>query len=256
MLVGLVPMGGRAERWAPLVTPKELLPFGQRDDDRPGLVVDQALGAMLLAGVERIVIPITPHKVVDVMRYLGSRLSNGALICYVVAPGPTLTANLAACYELLSGHDVIFAMPDTAFSPLDILRRCHQRLTGGAELALGLFPSSEPEDLDVVDHSEGRALLVRPKPRSSGSPGGDIWGVAAWGPGFSERMRRWPTRSRAPLGAIFQSVISQGAGNCAVELGDSYVDLGCYSRYRAALALHAAGRPPAESTSAYHAARQ
>src|SRR5687768_11250080 len=110
-------MGGRAERWAPLITPKELLPFGQHDNGQPLLIVDQVLRAMAVAGVERIVIPITPEKVAPVMRYLGTSLPNSSLICYVAAPGPTLIANLVACYDLIVGHDVLFGMPDTTFEP-------------------------------------------------------------------------------------------------------------------------------------------
>lgn len=255
MLVGLVPMGGRAERWAPLVTPKELLPFGQRDGDRPGLVVDQVLEAMLIAGVERLVVPITAEKVAAVMRYLGSRLSSGALICYVHAPGPTLVANLATCYELFAGHDVLFGMPDTTFGPLNVLHRCHRRLAGGVELALGVFPSEEPEELDMVDHASGYALEVRPKPRLADSPGGMVWGVAAWGPGFSEHLCDWPTTDRAPLGAVFQSAIEERPEICAVELGDTYTDLGSYSRYRAALAASVTGPRVAATINAREVAR-
>ena len=172
MLVGLIPMGGQAERWAPLVTPKELLPVGQRSDGRPLMLVDYVLEAMLAADVELIVIPITPIKADIVMRYLGTHLTNGALISYITAPGPTLVANLAACAGLLQGHDVLFGMPDTIFTPVDILRQCHERLGTDVELSLGVFPSTEPEELDVVDHSDGWAHAIRPKPRPPGAPAG------------------------------------------------------------------------------------
>ena len=113
------------------------------------MLVDHVLEAMIAAGVEHVVIPITPEKAASVMRYLGTRLPNGALISYIAAPGPTLVANVAACADLLQGKDVLFGMPDTVFAPREILRRCRDRLLPGARPAR---PRSRP-----TARSRGRA---------------------------------------------------------------------------------------------------
>lgn len=233
-------MGGRAERWAPLPTPKELLPFGQRDDGTPRLLLEYVLDAMVEAGVDRLVVPVLDEKASMVMRVLGARLSNGALITYVAAPGPTLLANLVTCAELLTGHDVVFAMPDTIFQPRDILRRCVSRLASGVEVVLGVFPSDRPDELDVVDHHDGRATAVRPKPRDPVEPAGAIWGVAAWGPGFTERLSVWPVDCGQAIGVVFKAAVAAGA-LCPVVPGDAYADLGTYQRYRNALVMWESG---------------
>ena len=83
MLIGLIPMGGQAERWSPLVTPKELLPIGQRSDERPLMLVDYVLEAMLVANVDLVVIPITPVK-----QYLGHLGRNGVRAHRMNTPNP------------------------------------------------------------------------------------------------------------------------------------------------------------------------
>ena len=228
-------MGGRAERWEPMVTPKELLPFGDGGDGRPRLLVDHVLDAMVTADVSRLVVPILPEKAGSVMGYLGSRLSNGARLTFVAAPGPTLLANCVACTDLLDHHDVLFGMPDTVFTPADILRQCRDRLRPEVQLVLGVFATDSPEELDIVDHAHGWAKAVRSKPRPCGADSGDIWGVAAWGPDFTERLPRWPTDTGDPPGAAFHHAVATNPRGCAIVCGQSYVDIGRYVRYRQAL---------------------
>jgi hypothetical protein len=230
-------MGGSAVRWQPLAYPKELLPFGARLDGSPKVAADCVFDAMTAADVSRVIVPILPQKAPLIMRYLGTRLQNGALITYVAAPGPTMMANLMACVPLLGHDDVFFGMPDTSFTPSDIFIRCGDGLGGAVECVLGVFPSNDPEELDVVLHHDGFADSVLPKPHSFGEPA-DVWGVAAWNVAFTGRLAMWPDVSD-PLGAIFGHVTAEGRGSCAVVGGHDYTDLGSYSRYAHALAgLH------------------
>jgi Nucleoside-diphosphate-sugar pyrophosphorylase involved in lipopolysaccharide biosynthesis/translation initiation factor 2B, gamma/epsilon subunits (eIF-2Bgamma/eIF-2Bepsilon) len=238
MAVGLVPMGGSAARWQPLVSPKELLPFGNRPDGSPKVAADCVFDAMTAGDVSRVIVPILPQKAQLIMRYLGTRLKNGALITYFAAPGPTLTANVMACVPLLGNDDVFFGMPDTSFTPADIFLHCGARLSGQAECVLGVFPSDSPAELDVVLHRDGIAESVWPKPHGFGSAPGDVWGVAAWNAAFTRRVASWPDACD-PLGAIFRQAAAEGRGSCAVVAGQDYADLGTYSRYAHALAgLH------------------
>jgi len=231
-------MGGSACRWLPLVTPKELLPFGTRPDGSPLVAADCVIDAMAVADVERVIIPILPEKATVIMRYLGTRLKNGALIEYIAAPGPTLLSNIVACLPLVGSKNVFFGMPDTYFTPADILRRCGERLRDGRECVLGVFPSDNPEQVDLVFHNNGNADSVWPKPRAVLRQEGDGWGVAAWDSTFSERIAAWPNHFDPP-GAIFQAVAEEGRGGCGVAVGQSYFDLGSYSNYtRALIELH------------------
>jgi hypothetical protein len=238
MAVGIVPMGGSAARWRPLSCPKELLPFGTRPDGSPKVAADCVFEAMTAADVSRVIVPILPQKAPLIMPYLGTRLKNGALITYVAAPGPTMMANLMACAPLLGNDDVLFGMPDTSFTPPDIFIRCGDRLGGAVECVLGVFPSDDPEELDVVLHHDGFADSVLPKPHAFGGAPGDVWGVAAWNAAFTTRAAMWPDTS-GPLGAVFRQVAVEGGRSCAVVAGHDYTDLGSYSRYARALAgLH------------------
>lgn len=240
MTIGIVPMGGSAQRWAPLVTPKELLPFGTRGDGSPAAAADCVIDAMTVADVSRVLIPILPEKAGTMMRYFGSRLRNGALVEYIAAPGPTLVANIAACLPLIGSSDVLFGMPDTHFTPAAILLQCWERLKDGQECVLGVFPCTDPEELDLVLHREGCAEFVLPKPRADREHTGDVWGVAAWNRRFTERISACADHS-VPLGTIFSAVAAEQRKACGVVLGQSYVDLGSYSRYaRALIDLHAA----------------
>jgi len=54
------------------------------------------MDAMATARVDQIVVPVLPDKAAAVMRYLGPANRDGAPIVFVVAPGPTLVANLAS----------------------------------------------------------------------------------------------------------------------------------------------------------------
>lgn len=166
MLVGVVPMGGIAARWAPMNVPKELLPLGLGPEGRPRSVVDSVMDAMATARVDQIVVPVLPDKAAAVMRYLGPANRDGAPIVFVVAPGPTLVANLASCAPLLAGCRVAFGMPDTQFEPDSILASCVGRLTQRCNLALGVFRSDDPAELDVVTRSGDRVRQILPKPHN------------------------------------------------------------------------------------------
>src|ERR1051326_285996 len=100
MLTGVVPMGGIGERWAPYPCPKELLPFGLDQHNRPLVIGDYVMQRMVAAAVDLIVIPIRPEKATQVMSYFGHRRPEGPPIAYIAAPGPTLVANLQACVPL------------------------------------------------------------------------------------------------------------------------------------------------------------
>ena len=88
MLIGIVPMGGSGERWAPYPGPKELLPFGLDEHGRPLVIADHVIRRMERAGVELIVVPVRPEKATLVLGYFGHRRPSGATMVYISAPGP------------------------------------------------------------------------------------------------------------------------------------------------------------------------
>lgn len=235
MLVGVVPMGGYGERWAPYPCPKELLPFGHDERGRPRVIGDYVMARMTRAGVELIVVPVRPEKAMSVMTYFGHCYAEGPAIAYVAAPGPSLVANLRATVPLLAGHTVLFGMPDTYFTPIGAFRALREQLGDETELVLGCWVHPDPRELDTVEIKDGRALRVKPKPRSTEDYTREVWGIAAWTPGFTERLRTWNDPIRHNPGFLFAEVAKAGRARAVVFPGERYVDVASYAPWEAAL---------------------
>lgn len=242
MLVGVVPMGGFGERWSPYPCPKELLPFGQGEDGRPRLIGDYVMERMVTAGVDLIVVPVRAAKASQVMDYFGHKLRGGPPIAYIAAPGPTLVANLQATVPLLRGHTVLFGMPDTYFTPEFAFLSCLSLLDDPAELVLGCWVHDDPTELDTVVREGTSLRAVRPKPRPVNGESNEVWGIAAWAPEFTERLRTWPDRDRQNPGYLFHAAAEQGKARATLFPGHQYVDLGSYASYAWALRTLAPGR--------------
>jgi glucose-1-phosphate thymidylyltransferase len=240
LLVGLVPMGGRAERWQPYPCPKELLPYGQGPDKRPRVAADWVLDRMAAAGVEQIIIPVRAEKASLVMGYFGHRLAGGAAIVYVAAPGPSLLADLQACMPLMRGHRIVFGMPDTCFAPRSVFARCLEVLDDQAELVLGSFWHPVPDELDVVTRDDLVLRAVLPKPRSSPADSNEIWGVAVWDDSFSKRLAAWQSADGPNLGDVFAASAAAGRGRCVYFSDGFYEDLASYSVYQESLSKRGA----------------
>lgn len=235
MLVGIVPMGGFGERWAPYPCPKELLPFGEDASGRPRVIGDYVIERMVYAGVDLVVIPVRPEKATLVMRYFGHRLAGGRPVVYVAAPGPTLVANLQACVPLLGESTVLFGMPDTFFTPRNAFRACLEALSGPAELVLGCWEHADPAELDTVVRNGQHLHAVRPKPRSGDDDSREVWGIAVWNGRFTERLHAWCDEQRQNPGHVFQAAAAAGSGRAVLLSGGVYVDIGSYRRYEGAL---------------------
>jgi len=76
---GLIPAAGMGTRLGPFThaIPKELLPVGEK------AVIEHVVEAMQLAGIEEIVVVVSPHKH-GISDYLGSGRRFGVNLTYVV----------------------------------------------------------------------------------------------------------------------------------------------------------------------------
>ena len=94
----------------------------------------------------------------------------------VEAEPPTLAASIAAGLRGLDADDVVLVgLPDSVWEPLDGFAALLEKVTPGADVALGAFRSSEPERGDVVELADGdRVAAVHVK--SPNPPGELIWG--------------------------------------------------------------------------------
>lgn len=235
MLVGVVPMGGFGERWAPYPCPKELLPFGCDPDGRPRVIGDCVMERMAEARADLIVIPVRPEKALPVMSYFGHRYRGGPAVAYVSAPGPTLVANLQACVPLLSGHSILFGMPDTYFTPSRAYHALLEHLHAPTELVLGCWGHADPRELDTVQIEGNVVRRVMPKPRTAEDHSSEVWGIAAWSTGFTERLDAWNDRAHHNPGFLFAEAAMAGKAKGVVFTGDRYWDVASYGLWEDAL---------------------
>jgi len=229
-------MGGYAERWFPYPCPKELLPFGIDANGRPRVIADHVIERMMAANVEQVILPIRAEKAFLVMKYIGHCLPNGVPVIYLAAPGPTLLANLQACVPYIRGQRVLFGMPDTFFSPGTAFLDCLNLLHDPFNLVLGCFYHKHPDGLDLIDRDGDVLLAVRPKPRPATENGNDAWGIAVWGPEFTERLIEWRSDEGSTPGFVFNAAARAGQAACVQFVDGFYEDLADYSTYQKALA--------------------
>ncbi|QMU73252.1 sugar phosphate nucleotidyltransferase [Streptacidiphilus sp. P02-A3a] len=193
--VGLLPAAGRGTRLAPLRYPKELLPIvyepvgGDGTGVRARAVAEYALASIAAADVERVLLVVAPWKL-DVLNYFGDGRHVGLEIGYLYqeeARGLPHALDLARNWT--RGEHVVFAMPDTVTAPGDALARLRERyLETGADLALAVFPTAEPERLGPVLLDGERVVQVLDKPRHA--PVGNTWGAAIWSDAFADLLHQ------------------------------------------------------------------
>jgi glucose-1-phosphate thymidylyltransferase len=179
-MIGLIPAGGRGNRFSG-VGPKELAFL---DEPRGTRICHVALDAMRMAGVDRVVVVVSPDKPL-IHQLLGPRV-NGIDLTYVVQPNPRGLPDAVRCAAReIGGHEVLFAMPDTVFVPHDGLAAIlaeHRRIT--ADVTLGVFPTDQPTQLAPVElDAVGRVIAIYDKPAVSSLR--NTWGLIVWSPRFS-----------------------------------------------------------------------
>jgi len=219
-LVGLLPAGGAGRRLAPFRYPKELLPivFDRLEDDpeavRPRAVSEYALQAFAAAHVERCIVIIAPWKL-ELVSYLGDGREFDLSLAYVMqdrARGLPAAVDLA--YPWTAGHDVCFAMPDTVLSPRNAIALLYEFfLQQGADLALAVFPTNEPERLGPVQLDGDRVLRVFDKPLRPVTR--NTWGAAIWSTHFTEMLHQElataaPSEEERAIGNLFAIAIDRG----------------------------------------------
>jgi glucose-1-phosphate thymidylyltransferase len=250
-----VPAAGEARRLPSALHPKELLGVGDTRDAtgrRPKAVSEYLFDALSVAGVAHVCVIVAAEKQ-QVAEFFGGGERHGVSITYVCQSAPTGMADAVdAAYRWIRNADVVVGMPDTVFRPLDAvleLRRLFER--EGADLALGVFPTDEPNRLGpVLLESTGRVVEVFDKPPVCTVR--NTWGIACWGPRFTELLHddladrpRGGVSAERPLGAVFQMAVERGFNVQALSFAAGmYIDVGTLDGLIAARS--AVGRWPIE----------
>lgn len=243
--IGVLPAAGHGRRLGSLRYPKELLPIAYEHDGAEGVraraVAEYAIEAIRRAEVTQLLLIVAPWKL-DILGYVGDGGQFGVDAGYLYqeeARGLPHALDLA--WRWCAGRHTVFAMPDTIFEPRDALRSLRALyLTERADLALAVFPTSEPRRLGPVLVQGRRVRQVLDKPAVS--PVANTWGTAIWGPAFAELLHTFaagaaariaagqaaPTgRPEPALGDAFQAAVRCGMKVVAMEFPDgAFYDAG------------------------------
>jgi glucose-1-phosphate thymidylyltransferase len=232
--VGVLPAAGLGSRLQPYRQAKELLPVAYVVDEdsreaRPTPVVGLSLSALAAAGIRRCLVVTSPWKP-ELLRCLGDGSDYAMRLAYVQQASPAGLAQAIDCaYPWTRDAYTCMSLPDTLVSPSSAMARLVGRVAqDGLDLALGVFPTSIPEELGPVRFGEdGRVYEVLDKPKNTELR--NTWGMAVWSPVFGELLHESVERDEhgLVLGDVFDLAVKRGLKTRAVwfETG-SFIDVG------------------------------
>jgi glucose-1-phosphate thymidylyltransferase len=204
-LIAVIPAAGFATRLEPLPCSKEILPVG----DKP--LIGFLLERLARGGVRRAIF-VTRRQKRDIADLLGDGGRFGLELDYVlIEPTSSTVATLDRAYERTRDHRVALGFPDVVFRPADAYRRLIDTQRGtGADVVLGLFPSTEPEKSDMVElDAEGGIVRLVIKQPDRGLR--YTWSIAVWSPAFTEYLHRCARRDHDPEAEIYVGDVIQAA---------------------------------------------
>ena len=233
-MVAVIPAAGMATRLAPLPCSKELIPVGfgaagEEKESRPKVkVVSHYLLEMLtLARIKNAYIVLNSGKL-DIASYYGSGQMVDMKLAYLLVDLPiAVPYTLDQAYPFVQNNWVALGFPDIVLHPKDsFVQLLTQNIKTKADIVLGLYPTDQPQKMDIIDFDENGCIRqIRPKP--SELKDGKVnyaWLTAVWTPVFtqylhefvSEHKKRYPsdgfeaaTKNKRELflGDVFQAAI-------------------------------------------------
>lgn len=214
--MAVVPAAGHATRLGPQPASKEVLPV------RGKPVMDHLLGRLAAAAPDEIRVVTRPDKL-DVTahaRAAGARVIHGRP--HDVAASLKLGMN-----GLADDDEVLVGYPDTLWEPEDGFPRLLGALREGADVALGLFRTSEAKRSDVVVLADGRVQRILVKPERP--PSDLIWGIAA-----ARTAALRGLQAGMELGQYFDSLANRGRYVGGVWMSSEWLDIGTREALRRA----------------------
>lgn len=245
-VIGLMPAGGLATRIAPLPCSKELYPVGFRSVDegrsvRPKAVCNYLLEKMRLAGATKAYIILRQGKW-DIPAYLGDGAMLDMRLAYLMMNLPFgAPYTLDQAYPFVQEALIAFGFPDIIFQPDDaFVRLLTQQATTSADVVLGLFPTDQPQKMDMVDlNDEGQIRQIVIKPLHTHLR--YTWIIAVWTSTFTHFMHEYLIAAQTEyaqdnglskqrelfVGDVIQAAIEAGLQVETVFFPDgSYLDIG------------------------------
>jgi glucose-1-phosphate thymidylyltransferase len=234
---------------------KELLPLGFRRDlggARPLLACDPLLEAFQHAGIDRALV-VTRTDKLDLPAFLGAGPPGGPALAFVTLPeSDSVPRTLDGAYPFLRGATIALGFPDILFSPRDafatLLRRYEE---SGADLVLGLFPTTDPTTTDMVRLGAGdRVADIEVRPRRSALRFN--WLLAVWSPAVTEHLHG-ALAGTAPggdgevqLGTLLRQAVVDGFAVLGVPFPQGrFVDLGTPEGFERGMSFDLSASPTA-----------
>jgi glucose-1-phosphate thymidylyltransferase len=193
----VLPAAGTASRLGPLPCSKELLPVGyhqgtrEKRPYRPKVVSHYLLERMRLANVSKVYVILRNGKW-DIPAYFGDGNLVKLPIAYLMMALPFgVPFTLDQSYPFVKEAMVIFGFPDILFKPEDaFVHLLDRQAKSGSAIVLGLFPSREPQNEDLVKFGKDKCISkIVVKPRSSKLR--HTWLIAVWTPTFTHFLHNY-----------------------------------------------------------------
>ena len=234
--VGILPAAGQGSRLKPFQRAKELLPVAfvrQKDAEgfQPVLAMEYSLMAFKQAGISEAFLLINQYKH-EIFRLFGDGRDRDVRLAYVCQEEPAGLARAVAelVFWTRDAH-VALALPDTVFKPLDALALLKREiLEKDLDLVLGVFPTSEPQNLSPVQLDDtGCVLGVFEKPNRPVAA--NTWGLAVWSPRFSRLLgpflKSVPAGAQPSISHAFDFALKRNLRVSAIPFPEgAYVDMG------------------------------
>lgn len=199
--LGLIPAGGSASRIAPIPCSKELFPIGFRKADEnqaacPKVVSHYLLEKMRTAGITKAYLILRKGKW-DIPAYFGDGKILNMHLAYLMMDLPFgVPYTIDQAYPFVQEKMVAFGFPDIIFQPDDAFVRLRTRQAeSNADVVLGLFPTHQPQNADMVDlDADGRVREIQIKPARTHLR--YAWIIAFWNSVFTHFMHEYIMRIR------------------------------------------------------------
>jgi glucose-1-phosphate thymidylyltransferase long form len=163
---GLIPAAGNGSRLGPFTSaiPKELLPVGDK------AVIQHAVETMALAGIEEIVIVVSPRKH-GISDYLGSGQRFGLNFTYVVQEERLGLANAVMAGEHVIDGSFAVVLGDNFLHPKTFLRDLvSYHLLSEADATIGVSEVNDVTRCGIISHEGDRVLDMIEKPSPEEAP--------------------------------------------------------------------------------------
>lgn len=157
---GLIPAAGSGTRLGPFTNaiPKELLPVGEK------AIIEHVVCAMKYAGIEHIVIVVSPHKH-GLSDYLGSGKKFGVNLSYVVQDERKGLADAVLAGEHIIKEDFIVVLGDNFFAPKTFLKDLIDfHIKESADTTVGVAEIADVTRHGIINPDGDRILDMVEKP--------------------------------------------------------------------------------------------